>query len=568
MRPFLVTGLQAGKLPRWLLRLLCLLYIVPGFVGRDPWRADDAAGFGVAWAMAQGGARQWLMPEVAGAPVFDEGPLPFWLGALAIRALPWLPGHLAMQMAAMTGLALLFIAIWYATYRLARRPGVQPADPFDAGADPVDFGRAVADSALLVLMATLGLIARLHETSAEAAQVLWVAVFLFGAALALERPVLAGLATALALAATVLTRGLLPATALVVAVAALPAVSQAYRLVARRWLLTALPLALLAALAWPLALALSPDPDGTEHLRQWLAWNQSQFTGFQATGLLYYARTAPWYFWPAWPVALWVIVRWRGRLDEPAVAAPLITLAALCASAVIGTGAPEGQLPLLGATLAMLAAIGLPTLRRSVTHLIDWFAVMTYSLIGIAVWAYWLAFLTGFPPRMAFRAAAASPGFTPQWSPTDIAVGLAATLAWLALVRWRLARHTPTLWRPVALSCGGLVLAWVLLMTLWLPAFNQRNTYRDLATRIAAELPPDYDCLETRQLGLAQRATLQYFGALRMAKPAMPCQWQLAQEMGAAAGRPAAPAAGWAFVWQGARPRDTDEMLRLYRRTR
>ena len=40
----LVTELQAGKLPRWGLWLLCLLYIVPGLIGRDPWRFDDAAG--------------------------------------------------------------------------------------------------------------------------------------------------------------------------------------------------------------------------------------------------------------------------------------------------------------------------------------------------------------------------------------------------------------------------------------------------------------------------------------------------------------------------------------------
>ncbi len=566
MRPFLVTELQAGKLPRWVLWLLCLLYIVPGFVGRDPWRSDDAAGFGVAWSMAQGGAAQWLMPEIAGEPVYDEGPLAFWAGALAIRALPWLPAHLAMQIAAMVGIGLMFFAIWYASYHLARRPGVQPADPFDARANPVDFGRAVADSALLVLMATIGVIARVHETSAEAAQVAWIAVFLFSTALALERPFTAGLLTATAIAATVLTRGLLPAGALTIAALVLPIASQSYRLVARRWLLTALPLALLGGLAWPIALWLAPQPEARTHLQYWLIWNQDQFTGFGLDGLAYYARTAPWYFWPAWPVALWVLVRWRGRLDEPAVAAPLVCFAALSVSGLIGSQSPESQMPLLAVTLAMLAAIGLPTLRRSVTSLIDWFAVMTYTVIGIVIWAYWLAWLTGYPPKMAFRAAALSPGFEPQWMAGDLLVGLAATLAWLALVRWRLARHPPTLWRPVALSCGGLVLTWLLLMTLWLPAFNQRNTYRFLAARLNAQLPADYDCLSTRGLGQAQRATLKYFGGLRYGAPAHDCGWTLVQDVGdAARNAPDAPS-GWVFVWEGARPRDVDETLRLYRR--
>lgn len=563
MRPFLVTELQAGKLPRWGLWLLCLLYTIPGFIGRDPWRADDAAGFGVAWSMATGGAPQWLMPAIAGEPVFDEGPLPFWFGATAIRLLGVLPGHLAMQVAAMLGLGLMFFALWYASYHLARRPGVQPADPFDAGATPTDFGRAVADSALLILMALIGVITRLHETSAETAQVVWVAVFLYGAAVAPLRPTWGGAAAGLAVGASVLTRGLLPAVALVLAALALPVLSRAYRLVAGRWLAVTLSVALAVGSAWPLALAWSDDPLASLHLSRWLDWNRSQFLGLELAGLAYYGRNLAWYFWPAWPIALWAVWRWRSRLDEPAVAVPLATLGALAISLVAGSGSPESQMPLPAAPVAMLAAIGLPTLRRSVTSLIDWFAVMSYTVIGLVFWAYWLAWLTGQPARMAFRAAALSPGYQPQWSAIDLAIGLLATLAWLALVRWRIARHRPRLWRPVALSCGGLVLAWLLLMTLWLPAFNQRNTYRDLARSLAATLPTDHDCLSTRDLGRAQRATLHYFGRLRFGTD---CRWLLVQEMGPLARAQPGSSADWVFVWQGARPRDNDEILRLYRR--
>ncbi|MEK9721004.1 MAG: hypothetical protein VW257_08170 [Quisquiliibacterium sp.] len=64
MRPFLVTEAQAGKLPRWGLLLLTLLYVIPGFVGRDPWRHDDAAGFGIALTMARGEASDWLTPNL------------------------------------------------------------------------------------------------------------------------------------------------------------------------------------------------------------------------------------------------------------------------------------------------------------------------------------------------------------------------------------------------------------------------------------------------------------------------------------------------------------------------
>ena len=82
MRPFIVTDLEAGKLPRWGLFLLCLLYVVPGFIGRDPWRTADAAGFGVALTMSRGTLADWLMPNIAGLPQPAQGPLPYWINAV------------------------------------------------------------------------------------------------------------------------------------------------------------------------------------------------------------------------------------------------------------------------------------------------------------------------------------------------------------------------------------------------------------------------------------------------------------------------------------------------------
>ena len=86
--PARLTASSTLKLPRWALFLMCLLYILPGLVGRDPWKSEDAAGFGVMWTMAQGagfgGVADWLVPNVAGAPIVEAGPLMFWVGALCI----------------------------------------------------------------------------------------------------------------------------------------------------------------------------------------------------------------------------------------------------------------------------------------------------------------------------------------------------------------------------------------------------------------------------------------------------------------------------------------------------
>ena len=567
MRPFLVTELQAGKLPRWGLLLLCLLYIVPGFVGRDPWRYADAADFGVALTMARGGAIDWLLPNVAGEAVHNAGPLPFWIGATFARLLPFVSEHTAVRSAAATGIALLFVAFWYGAYSLSKRPGLMPSDPFGASAKRVDFGRALADCALLVLMATLGVVARVHETTAQAAQLTVGAAFLFGASAALYRPVLGGLIAGAAIGASVMTRGLLPAFALAGCALALPLVSRDYRLVATRWLATTTVTGALCGLAWPMALLLAGTP-GSEHLAAWLAWNREQLTGPTIDSVQDLAQTAPWYFWPAWPMALWALYRWHGRIGEPAIALPLTNLACGAFVATILSDSPDQHLLLLALPFAMLAAAGLPTLARSVVSLIDWFAVMTYSVIGFVVWAYWIAFVIGFPPRMAASAKRIAPGFEPSWIAVDIALGLAVTVAWALLVRWRISRQPPMLWRGVVLSSAGLVVAWFLLMTLWLPVFNVRSTYREVSRQAASALAPGYDCVETERLGLAQRASLQYFGGFRFGRPGQACSWRLVEDEGPLARTGASSVPGMRLVWEGGRPNDDDERLRLYRRLR
>ena len=202
VRPYLVTSADAARLPRWIPLLFCAVYVLAGLFGRDPWRTDDAIGFGIAHTMATGNSIDWLLPNVQGQLVPDEGgPLPFWVGALGMHAarlfntlLASFFGHaadgwriapdLAMRLTAAAGIALAMTLLWYAARNLAVRPEIQPQDPFGAGASPQDFGHAVADAALLAVLACFGLIAPIHETTANASQVLCVALHLFGLSVA------------------------------------------------------------------------------------------------------------------------------------------------------------------------------------------------------------------------------------------------------------------------------------------------------------------------------------------------------------------------------------------------
>jgi hypothetical protein len=497
----------------------------------------------------------------------DGGPLPFAIGAAVARLLEFAwPLHLGVRFAAACGLGLTLVAFWYGSYLLARRPGLQPPDPLGAGASRTDFGRAIADSGLLVLLACLGLVARMHETTAAAAQVSLVALFLFGAAYSLEHARRGALVVACAIGASVATRGIAPAAAMAIAWLVLPLVSRPFRLVARPVYLWGMPLAVVLAAAWPIVLAFA-GAAGRVHLADWLAWNgQVTVLPPRTESLSYVARTAPWFYWPVWPLAAWAVWRWRSKLDLPAIALPLVAIAALAIPALFAADADEAELLTLAPPMAMLAAVGLPTLKRGIVSLIDWFAVTTWTLLGIAAWGYWIAFNTGWPPRMAYRASMLAPEFAPDWIAVELVLGVLATFAWLMLVRWRVSRQRPVIWRAVVLSAGGLVFTWFLLMTLWLPAFNARNTYRDVATDLVAYLGDGAACVETRNLGRAERASFAYFAEPRFGRTGEDCALRLIQDDGPVAYAEPERIQGWELVWTGKRRDRIDERFRLYRR--
>ncbi len=564
MRTFIVTQAEAGRLPRWALAMLGVLYVVPGLIARDPWGRADAEGFGLALTMARGGLNDWLAPHVLGLALPAEGPLAPWIGAAVASLFAGvLTEHAAVRLATGLVVALGLACVWHGTYLLARRAEVQPADPFGASASRDDIGRALADAALLVTMASCGLIARVHETTAEATQFAWSAAFLLGTAQAIERPLRGGLIAAVAIAASLLTRGIPTAAFMLIVLLALPLCSPRYRLISRTMLGVALPVSIALSVAWPLLL-LALHPAGAPWLQAWLDWNAGELGWPNARALIFLARNLPWFLWPTWPLALWAAWHWRHRWREPALTLPLLMGASALAMMLLSPAPSESVMLAAVLPVALLAALGLPTVKRRLVSLLDWVAVATFSLFGFVLWAYWLALQTGFPPRMAVSAARLAPGHQPESIALQAATGVLASLAWLGLVSWRISRRPQAFWRPMALSCGGLVLIWLLLQSLWLPVYDARKSYRNLASDIAATLPPDYDCVTGAPLDAAQRANFAYFGGIRFGREGQSCTWLLTQE-DVSHRVTRLPEGVWQRLWQGRRPFDPGERFTLYR---
>ena len=481
MKPVRLPASATNALPRWGLYALCLLYILPGLIGRDPWKNEDATSFGIMWTMANGTLHDWLWPHVVGLPMPDEGPLAYWIGALCIKLFGWLLGDpMAARISAIGFFLIGAMSVWHTADLLGRRPEVQPLKlAFGGQPDAKNFGRMLADGALLIYLGSLGLLLHSHTTSPEALQVSLLAFTLYAAVKLFDARTLRSAATlGAALGLLILARDWVVPLALWAGLIAL-AVACDKKIIARLiWIV--LPLALAVSGIWLISNHLV-KPFNSSPFDAWMLANYQKIGRPSWRATAYFLKYGIWFAWPAWPFAGWAVYAWRKQYRGLHIALPLVFVAALTLLALLSPHGEEGLLLPLLPPLAILAAFGLPTMKRGAINAIDWFSVMTLSTCAAFIWLGWIAKQTGWPTQIAKNAFKLAPGFRPEFSLVALSAALLASACWIALVHWRVARRPAVLWRAVVLSSGGVILCWLLLMTLWLPWINYGKSYAGVA---------------------------------------------------------------------------------------
>ncbi len=509
------------RLPRLALWLFCLAYVLPGFVGRGPWKNADISSFGYMLALAQG-TTDWWQPVMGGLLPEVSALLPYWLGAWAIMLAPaGIAPDLAARIPFMLLLMLALMATWYGTYYLARSPLAQPlAFAFGGEAEPTDYARALADGGVLAMIASLGLAQLAHETTPALAQLCFAALLFYAAAALPYRPIAPGLGAAVGLMGLTLSGA--PTLALLLGLGCAgiywlelgpnDALRQHRQLRASGVLAMTLGCALLAtylhlwhwSVAWP----------------TWLDWPRL-------------GRLFLWFTWPAWPLACWTVWRWRhqlrgSRLTSRHLWIPLWFVVVASVATLLTTAADRSLLLALPA-LAALAAFALPTLSRSVGALIDWFTLIFFSGCAIIIWVVWLSMQTGIPAKPALNVARLAPGFSHSFVLSSFLIALTATAVWAWLVFWRAGRHRAAIWKSVVLPAGGAALCWLLLMTLWLPLLDFARSYLPLVAQTTVLMPQKPACVSTLGLSRGQMAAYTYHGGLTL-KPIVQqaeCRWLL-----------------------------------------
>jgi len=569
MKPVRLPASATNALPRLGLFALCLLYILPGLIGRDLWKTEDAAGFGIMWTMAHGTLNDWLWPHIVGLPMPEHGPLAFWLGAICIKLFGWLLGDMmAARIATILFFLLGTLSVWHTTYLLGRRLEAQPLRlAFGGQPEPKAYGQTLADGALLIYLGCLGLLLHSHSTSSGALQISLVAFTLYTAARFFEFfSWRAAIAVGAALGMLALTRGWVVPLSLWAGLVVLTALRERSKVL--RMMVATLPIALLVIALWTFSCA-QIRPFNSSPYDAWMGWGLHQLGAPSWDALKYFLKYGIWFAWPAWPFAGWALYAWRNQRAALHIALPLTFFIAFTVIILCNPYQEDGLLLPLLPPLAILAAFGLPTMKRGAINAVDWFSVMTLTASAAFIWLGWLAMQIGWPARLAKNAYKLTPGFKPEFNWIEFSVAALAFAGWIALVHWRISRRPSVLWRAVVLSSGGGILCWLLLMTLWLPSINYSKSYAGVARQIAAKLPPTHKCVET-DVGPAQRASFAYFGQVRFAQfDGTQCEFLLLQDNNRRKNEAkfvTPPGEQWQLLWEGRRPSDRDERFRLYQR--
>lgn len=552
-----------------------VIYILAGLFFRDPWKTDDVVGLATMMTALNGSAQAMLLPQVGVLAHAQDGPLPMWVGAFSI----WLFGPLfehftttldaaiiASRLPNLLWFGLLTASVWYGSYLLGRRPEPQPlALPFGGEPTVRDYGRMIADAALLLIVATVGILWRMHETSEVPALIAFQALAFYAVARMLDQPLSGAIALGVALGAAFLTRGWIGALPIMLAV---PFCFQPRSVLwqEKKWLIvTAVIAATMILLWWIPAKRL-----GSYWTHNWLLWNMQSFSWPRYDVVVSMLRDLPWFLWPTWPFALLALWRWRSWLAAPHIWIPLMFAVWPVATMLFLADVFEPEYSLLAVPTAVLAAFALPTLRRGVVNSLDWFAVMCFSLSTATVWLGWIALQTGWPRQIAHNIARQTRGYEAFVSWPALLIAGLGTLAWIALVRWRLHGKPVALWRGTVLSAGGLIVTWLMLVTLWMPVLDYVRSYRSVSAQLDIALKINkkpHECVRALGVGTGQRASFLVFNSINFSYDSS-CTLILQQTspQGVADGTAAYSDSGAATVlWQGKRGADRHEVFRLLR---
>ncbi|MBO7173383.1 MAG: hypothetical protein J6V64_03510 [Burkholderiaceae bacterium] len=516
--PIVASATAASKLPRVALLALLVAFICPGILTRDFWGSSELSAFATILTMINGSGIDWALPNILGKPDYLDTPLMLWCAALFAKLFGGLLGN---EVAARLSILFFYTFttgfIWYGTWYLARRDEAQPvALAFGKSASPRDYGRVVGDAALLLFIGTLGLFIPLRELDSEIGLICVTAAYIFGLGWALWHPKWGSLATGAAVGAAILASDLW--LGLILFVTAIYIHCRAHAFIPQPLMPRLVCLVLSASavfFVWPIAgVAFTIEMVDA----WWLGWWQHQLALVDlpsSKDITWMLKNAFWFVWPVGPFMLGCLYAFRKQIGRTHIKLPLMVLAALCVWALFVRVSNESILMALIPPATILAGFGMMAARRSWSSLLDWFSACVFSLLLLALWLYYIAWHWGFPPKMYHSVFKLAPMVSPTFHGFWLAVCFAATLAWIALVMWRLNHDKSIAWRGPWLAAAGVSATAIITVGLFGDLIDGNRSMKPVAEHILADYKAQQgsaQCINADELDHEQIQYMRHWG--------------------------------------------------------
>ncbi len=521
-----------------LLIVLCAIWLLFGLIGHSPWKPFESQSISVIKYILEGGS--WLTPMAISHTSLENPPLYYLVAAAFSSALsPLLSVHDAARLSSGIWMLMTLLMI-----------GMTGRELWDRG-----IGRQTT----FVFIGCLGLVISAHTMMPAVSALTGLTTAFYALALCKRRPYRAAVLLGLGLGVGFLSTGLLPALIIVSTCICLPLLFTHWR--SRHFLVVSLIALLVASpflLVWPMLSWLYAP----ELLSGW--WVNS-LSEFNQSLHLYFLRTLLWYAWPALPLAMWGLWRFRSQLLlKPRF--QLMIVFFVVTLLLIGFAAERKEVFALPLLIPMTAMAGgsIETLKRGAAGALNWFGLILFGLLSGLTWLGWTAMMTGSPAKIKERLTYLSGSTQLPFDSVAFIVASAVTLIWLfAIFRSQHSnRSTATNW-AIGMTC-----IWTLLMTLWLPMIESARGYQNVFTELKKALPTDFACVNSIHLGEAQQDLLHYFADIKThpleTEQQLNCDLYLIQDN---RGREKVePGNDWQLIWQGRRISERRESFRLFER--
>jgi 4-amino-4-deoxy-L-arabinose transferase-like glycosyltransferase len=520
-----------------LLLLLCAIWIFIGLVGHAPWKPLESISIGVVKSVLNEG--NLIAPMAIGESSLDTPPLYYLSAAVSAKLLsPILSMHDAAR---------LFNAIWMTIVLLM------------AGMTGRElWARGTGRYATFILIGTIGLVMSAHSLNSEVAGLASASTGFYALALSKRRPWRSSALLGAALSIGFLSNGIIPFLILACSMLLLPLLFKAWR--TKNFVTVAITSILIASPPIIIWLTMLHNQNPT----LLISWWQDNIDSFNQHNHLYFLRILIWYAWPALPLALWSLWRYRHQLIyKPKFQLILVVFAT--SLMLLGFAAATkdiNALPLL-LPLVVLGAGSVEHLKRGAASALNWFGITLFGIIGFLIWLGWIAMITGYPAKIKERMQFLSGTNEIYFNWLTFAAALMISLIWL-LVCIR-AKHTNK--ATVTNWAVGMTYGWTLLMTLWLPLIDSAKTYQPVFSSLNKAISRQHGCINSLNVGQSQRILLNYYTDIKLVpiekSHQLNCNLYLIQD-NKGAGK-MQPSDEWKLIWRGKRPADRKESFRLYK---